>query len=203
MRSQVVFVMHPLDEAEFAKVVISEPGTVFVDGPNWSTPRPPSTRDLNGAGNYLMIWNPSETPRLTGKHCRKDDIEWWYCKNEFLTIQFLRSGFQYGEPYLFDGRIAVGTTMPGEATHAPSAPSIERRFKTLKKIIQKAYANNVLIWQSISSPRSKTNPLKPAATHWVGPHALQWLREDPRNRWVQQVRNAGPVARAYLLDLVK
>jgi hypothetical protein len=202
MRSDLRFVMHPSDEEEFAKIVNAEPGTVFVDGPSWSTPRPPISKDLRHAGHYLIIWNPSETPPLTGKHYKNNGEEWWYCKNEFLTIQFLRSGFKYKEPYLFEGRIAVATTDKSKRFfHELSASRVESRYKALRKAIKKVYKNNVIIWQSLSSPRSWNNPLKPDRTIWVGPHAMQWLRQNERQRWVQQCRGAG--ARGYLLDLVK
>jgi hypothetical protein len=201
MRSQVRFVMHPEDEAEFARAITAEPATVFVDSPTWPTPRPPVTTDLGKAGLYLLIWNPPETPKLTGKHYRNRDEEWWYCRNEFLTIQFLRSGFQYGEPYLFEGRIAVGTTDQDKSVfHARSAPAVEGRFKALRKLIKKTYANKAILWQALEVPRSWNNPLRPDANLWVGPHALQWLRQKPRNRWVQQARYAR--VRGYLLDLI-
>jgi hypothetical protein len=201
MRSEVTFVMHPEDESEFANAIALEPGTVFVNGPSWPTPEPPIVTDLQIADNYLMIWNPAETPPLSGKHHQNKDAEFWYCQNEFMTIQFLRSGFQYGEPFLFEGRIAICTTDRDKSTfHAPSAPLIERRFLSLRKVIKKTYTNKVLIWQNTSLPRSKTNPSKLSATVWVGPRALRWLREDPKNRWVQQFRNTLPGA--YLLDLV-
>lgn len=202
MRSDLRFVMHPIDETEFVSIVTGEKGTVSVDGPSWSTAQPPICTDLQHAGDYLMIWNPSETPPLAGKHYEKDNKEWWYCENEFLTIQFLRSGFQFGEPYLFEGRIAVATTDKGKTFfHASSAGRVESRYKTLRRAIKKVYTNKVIIWQSLTSPRSRTNPLKPDSATWVGPHAMQWLRQNERNRWVQQFRGAG--ARGYLLDLVK
>lgn len=201
MRSQVVFVMHPHDESEFISVIRAEAGIVFVVGPNWSSPRPPITIEPERGGNYLMIWKPSETPELKGKHHRKGGDEWWYCENEFLTIQFLRSGFQYDDPFLIEGRIAIATTSDdNNYFHKPSADSIETRFKALKRFIRKAYTNNVLIWQNTSLSRSKTNPTKPATNVWVGPNAMQWLHEDAENRWVQQFRSAN--ARAYLVDLV-
>jgi hypothetical protein len=194
--------MHPEDENEFARIITSEDGTVFVDGPIWHQARPPITREILTAGNHLMIWNPSETPDLVGTYRRKDEKEWWYCDNEFLTIQFLRSGFQFGEPFLFEGRIAVCTTAKDKSYfHEASAAAIELRFKKLRKYIKKCYTNEVIIWQALSFSRSKTNPLKPDSSVWVGSYALQWLEEEPRNRWVQQFRNAG--ARGYLLDLIK
>jgi hypothetical protein len=193
--------MHPADEAEFAEIITAEQGTIFVDGPKWSKPESPIVTDIQDAGNYLVIWNHSETPPLTAKHYREDEREWWYCDNEFLTIQFLRSGFQYSKPFLFEGRIAIGTTTRAKKIiHKPSAASVERRYKNLRKLIRKSYTNGIVIYQNTSLPRSNTNPGKPAADVWVGPHALQWLRQDPENRWVQQFRDALP--RGYILDLV-
>ncbi|MCA8990123.1 MAG: hypothetical protein KDA78_20920, partial [Planctomycetaceae bacterium] len=201
MRSEVCFVMHPEDEKDFVRIITSEQGVVLVNGPKWDQPDPPVCHDINRAGNYLMIWNPSETPGLTANHHRKEDKEWWYCNNEHLTIQFLRSGFQYHEPYLFAGRIAVCTTSLEKTVHDPSsAEQIERRFKSLRKQIQKTYRNSILIWQNPSLPRSRTNPQKPAPNVWIGPHAIQWLEEQPAERWVQQFRGAKP--RGYLVDLV-
>src|SRR5262245_3906995 len=102
--------MHPKDEAEFVRTVSTERGTVFVDGPRWSSPGPPATTDIKKCDTYVMIWNTHETPFLSASHYRNEDAEWWYCDSEFWTIQFLRSGFQFGEPYLFEGRIAISTT---------------------------------------------------------------------------------------------
>jgi hypothetical protein len=201
MRSQLVFIMHPADEIKFTDLILSEPGTVFVNGPRWSSSTPPTTTEIHGSGDYLMIWHPSEAPGLSGRHYQKEETEWWYCENEFLTVQFLRSGFQFGETYLFGGRIAITTTNIDKAIlDEPSAHLVEARFKKLSKAIKKIHKNKLIIWQDPSSPRSGTNPIKPDATVWVGPHALKWLEEDPNNRWVQPFRGAG--AKGYLLDLV-
>lgn len=201
MRSQVRFVMHPEDEAEFARVVKSEAGTVFVDGANWHHPRPPVVNDIETAGSYLMIWNQLETPELIAKHYQNEEDEWWCCENEFSTLQFLRSGFQLGEPFLFEGRIAVSTTAKDKSLfHATSAAAIEHRFKALRKFVKKGYANSTIIWQALSLPRSDTKLLKPDSSLWVGPHAMLWLEQDPKKRWVQQFRYAR--ARGYLVDLV-
>lgn len=202
MRSDVRFVMHPDDEAEFVAKVTSEPDVVFVKGPKWSQPRPQIANDTRSAGNYLMIWHPSETPELTGTHYRKEETEWWYCNNEFSTIQFIRSGFHSEEPFLLEGRIAVCITSKEMAFYdQPSAASIERRFKSLRRFIKKIYTNKTLIWQNLSCPRSKTNPGKPDPCVWIGPNALQWLNQMPRNRFVKDF--PGGAATGYLLDLVE
>lgn len=202
MRSQVSFVMHSADETEFVRHAAAEPGVVLVDGPNWSTPRPPIVTELCSAGNYLIIWNPQETPPLKGKRYRNEKKTWWCCENEFRAIQFLRSGFWQDGKFLLEGRIAVATTdLDGTFNEEATAHLVERRYGALRKFIRKSYSNGVILWQVTSAPRSNTNPLKPAKDLWIGPHALQWLRDDPRNRWVPQfVRGR---AKGYLLDLVE
>ncbi len=202
MRSEVRFIMHPDDEREFAKFVRAESDTVFVNGPKWKTPEPPITTDINDAGNYLMIWNPTQTPEMKAQHYDNEHGEWWYCKSEYFTIQLLRSGFQYGESFLFEGRIAVCTTDKGQDYfHESSALLVEQRFKSLRKWIRKSYRNKVLIYQNPALPRSQTNPIKPAADIWIGPCAMNWLEADPANHWVQPFRQSN--ARGYLVDLVE
>ena len=60
--------------------------------------------------------------------------------------------------------------------------------------------NKVVIWQNRSLPRSRTNPIKPDVSLWVGPHAIRWLEQDPEHRWVRGIPDAP--ARGYLIDLV-
>lgn len=201
MRSETRLVMHPEDESEFARFVTSEVGTVFVEGPNWQLSRPAVSSEIATVGSDLMIWNPLETPELIGTHYRNEASEWWCCENRFLTIQFLRSGFQFGEPFLSEGRIAVATTDKDKSVfHTPSASAIEKRYTALRKFIRKHYVNGKIIWQALSFPRSATNPLKPDSCLWVGPRAMCWLEQAPETRWVQQFRSAN--ARGYLIDLL-
>ena len=125
---------------------------------------------------------------------------WWYCRNEEVTIQFLRSEHRPGDPWVSDGRLAITTTQRGEQSEPGRKPSaVERRYLALKRHIQKTYTNKVVIWQNLSMPRSKTNPSKPDVSLWVGPNALHWLEHDPENRRVQQFPQS--VARGYLLEL--
>ena len=77
---------------------------------------------------------------------------------------------------------------------------VEQRYKNLRKWVRKTYTNNLIIYQNTELPRSATNPIKPAADIWVGPHALSWLNEKPKDRWAQQSRFSS--ARGYLVDLV-
>lgn len=193
--------MHTDDEREFAEFILADLGTIFVDGPKWDKPEPPVTSKIDDAGSYLMIWNPKQTPPMKANHYDNEHGEWWYCKSEQFTIQFLRSGFQHNEPFLFEGRIAVATTEQGTKETAMGwVQSVEERYKNLRKWIRKRCQNDVLIYQNTDLPRSPTNPCKVAADIWIGPHALKWLESNPGGRWVQQSRGGKP--RAYLIDLV-
>ncbi|MCA9070408.1 MAG: hypothetical protein KDA84_15860 [Planctomycetaceae bacterium] len=197
MRSQITFIMHPDDEDDFVREVLAEPDTVFVDGPKWKTKQPPVLSKVTDGNNfYFMIWNRAETPALTGRHHTKGDDEWWYCENEFLTLQLLRSKFF--PSFLTEGRIAVGSDRADPEITA----AVDRRYKRLRRWIKKFFTNNIIIWQNMSLPRSGTNPLKPSPTHWIGPHALSWLQGDSANRWVQQFGSTPGKVRGYLIDLV-
>lgn len=201
MRSDFRFVMHPADEKEFVSLILSEPGVALVDGPKWDQASPPICSDVSQAGDYLMIWNRSETANLKGKRYELNGKQWWYCANEQLTIQFLRSDKSRDKRVLLEGRLAVNTTDAAKTVRAPAvAESIERRFKNLRKALRKTYVNSILIWQNPTLPRSKTNPGKPAPSVWIGPHALRWLEEAPRERWVQQFRES--IVRGYIVDLI-
>jgi hypothetical protein len=133
-----------------------------------------------------------------------------YCKNTRvfeLCLKFnpnrayITLVWGLGDPYVHDGRLAVATTQRGEqAEPGRKVSAVERRYLALKRHIQKTYTNKVVIWQNLSLPRSRTNPIKPDVSLWIGPHALHWLEQDPANRWVQGI--PGAPARGYLIDLV-
>lgn len=191
MRSEIQFVMHQDDEKSFIQEIYSESSVVLVNGPKWDTPDPPILSSvIYGDDFYQMIWNSDETETLTGRHHFKDDNQWWYCENEHLTIQFLRSRIY--PSYLVVGRLAVTS----------EDNKIESRFKRYRKWIKKHCTNNALIWQNFSRPRSRTNPSKPSVTHWVGQEAMRWMEESPQERWVQQFPQIDATTRAYLVDLV-
>jgi hypothetical protein len=204
VRSEVQTVMLPEDERELVRIITAEAGIVFVDGPKWDTPEPPIVSRLEACDSYLeylLIWNQLEQPSLNADRHERDGAVWWYCRNEEVTIQFLRSRYHPGDPCVHDGRLAVATTQRGEqARPGQNVSAVERRYLALKRHIQKTYTNKVVIWQNRSLPSSRTNPTKPDVSLWVGPHALRWLEQDPKNRWVQGIPDAP--ARGYLIDLV-
>ena len=46
MRSQIRFVMHPLDEAEFIAQLLEDESVGLIDGPRWPAATPLVTRSL-------------------------------------------------------------------------------------------------------------------------------------------------------------
>ncbi len=96
---------------------------------------------LNQGGGYQLIWHPIEAPDLGAvKRCLTDS-QWWYCNKEFLTVQFLRSGF-HNDTVLLEGRIAIATTDKDKNILDPtSAPHIEKRYVRLRNSMKEIFTN--------------------------------------------------------------
>jgi hypothetical protein len=188
MRSQLCFVMHPIDEQEFASQVLSEESVLLIDGPRWKTATPETYRSLERiSGDYCIIWSTRDCATLQARHVSASND--WYCESEFTTIQFLRS--QVFDSVITEGRIAVSTSNASET----EARGVEGRFKALVRYVKKHYTNSVLSWSNPSLPFAPAgegrsgNPGKPDARIWVGPHALRWLEQD-RARCVKQSKSS-------------
>jgi hypothetical protein len=175
MRSQVRFFMDAQDERAFIQAVVAEPDTVLVDGPPWKTAAIPLLDPARlPDSSYLLIWNRAEASRLKAKASG----DYWEPRyEEELTIQFLRS-WLWDNCILCEGRIAVATTTVGAA-------AVERRYKRLRKMLQRMYQNEILCWWHPSGPTTEKNPSAPDASVWVGPGALAWLRSNPRHKFKQ------------------
>ena len=189
MRSQLRFVMHPNDEGAFVTELLSDPSVVLVDGPRWKTPEPPATRAIHDVGDYCIIWSPRDLAVLDADFIPtcKD----WYCRSEFATIQFLRSSLTRSRILL--GRLAISTS--DEDKGHPR--TVERRYKLLRRFIQKTYRNSVIEWRNLNAPSApatqsrSANPSQPDSSLWIGPHAMAWLNTDPLHVVSQSV--SGPV----------
>jgi len=183
MKKQLRFVMHPLDEEEIVNEILKEQSVHFINGPRWKTSVPASTRSIVSFGYYCIIWSKEDRDTLTSKYIPTCDD--WYCDSENSTIQFLRS--RVSESVLIEGRFAVNTN---ELTEIESN-SISQRFNRLSRFVKRNYKNKLVFWlnpnlpmQPASTDRS-SNPSKPDAQLWVGPHALEWL-SDSSARCVKQ-----------------
>lgn len=180
MRSQLRFVMHPDDEQLLLDEILTEPAVVLIDGPRWKARSPETARNLSSIGSYCIIWSPEDLPELEARFM--PDANDWYCESEHSTIQFLRSSLSGA--VLTEGRFAIST----EPAPPSAASGVERRFKALRKLIRKTYANSTVQWQNPrlpfapAGPSRSANPSKPDASLWVGPDAMVWMRADERRR---------------------
>lgn len=86
---------------------------------------------------------------------------------------------------------------------SPGAESLglERRYRSLSNFIKKRYSNPTLRWSNPSLPPADAgrsgNPSREDRQLWVGPHALQWLRQGHTRR-VKLDKES--VVEAYLND---
>ena len=184
MRSQIRFVMHPLDEAEFIAQLLQDERVGLIDGPRWPAAAPLVTRSLAQIkGGYCIIWSSTDRAALTARFVPTCND--WYCDSEEATLQFLRTR-EIG-PVLTEGRIAVSTT----GFNAQESAGVERRFKAAARFIKKNYSNSVLVWRNAKAPRLPQGQGEPDNKLWVGPHALQWLRAEPLRCAKQEIRAFG------------
>lgn len=174
--------MHEDDERAFERELLAEQGLQFVDGPRWPTSSPPTFRSLAAlSGHYCILWDPADLAVLQAKHI--EEIGDFYCRSEYATIQFLRSKNVAG--VMTEGRIAVSTS---DDLSPVAAAAIDARYKRLRKYIQKNYENKVVRWCNPTlpllpaGPKRSANPSEPDAQVWVGPRALDWLRQDESHR---------------------
>jgi len=180
VRSQLRFVMHPDDETAIVAELLRDPAVLLVDGPRWKTATPPTTRNVSAVGSYCIIWSPEDLPELPAEFIPTCND--WYCRAEYATIQFLRC--KITETVITEGRLAIST---GPA-HKTTAANVERRYRLVRRTIQKTYLNSVARWcnpkvpEAPAGPPRSANPSKPDPSLWVGPAAMSWLADDAARR---------------------
>ncbi|HEX8913371.1 MAG TPA: hypothetical protein VF796_13505 [Humisphaera sp.] len=198
MRSQVRFAMHPADEREFEQLLVADESIRFIAGPRWRSETPASSRSLADVDNYCIVWSTGDIAKLEAEYMPSCDD--WYCRSEYATVQFLRS--ELVGTVITEGRIAVATG-PRSGFPVSSVKRLERRYGDLRKFIRKRYSNSIIQWRNPTAPYApagpnrSANPSKPDPQVWVGPHALQWLREGSDRR-LKQVRQG--IIEAVLVD---
>ena len=115
------------------------------------------------------------------------------------TIQFLRS--RISGSMLAEGRLAISTN--SEANDVVRA--VEQHYRSLRTFVKKRCRNGMLQWRNPSFPESSAadgrsaNPGKADDVLWIGPAAVQWLREEPTMRKVKQ-EFAAPVEAVLTLE---
>jgi hypothetical protein len=197
MDGECCFVMHPDDEASFIDAVLDEPAVQIVDGHYWKSATPPCTRlcsELNDT--ECLIWSPDDLPEL--KACQV--LERWSCDSLHAAIHFSRS--EMHDSVITAGRIAFRTDVHPDFP-ASSVTQLKKRFNRLRRVIKKTYINSAIQWCNPKLPRRPPserrsgNPGKPDSRHWIGPNALEWLRDD-RTRRVKQFMQLA--TEAFLCD---
>ena len=196
MKSQIRFVMHPNDEADFFSKCLASSDIFLIDGPRWQAPNPKvhqSLADING--NYCIVWSNQDADRLQSRYVHECGD--WYCDSEFLTIQFLRS--QLIDQVLTEGHLAVSTSGANEA----QTKALSQRFKLYSSYLKREYSNAIIEWFNPNLPESSlglnvsANPTKPDLQVWVGPHARNWMLQDARHR-IKQFRSSVVEARLVI-----
>ena len=184
MRSQLRFVMHHTDEADFISEVLRDCAVVLINGPRWKSSEPETHRSLDPIGSYCIIWSTKDLARLDSEFIPKCSD--WYCRSEEATIQFLRS--RSNGSMLAEGRLAINTSSEAAAV----ARSVEKRYRSLRSFVKKRYRNGILRWQNPSLDQGSAAgaqsaiPSKADNALWVGPAAFEWLQEAPMMRRVKQ-----------------
>lgn len=165
-------------------MLLKDPSVCFVDGPRWPTEQPTQNRSLDNIGWYCIIWSTNDLSRLTARYIPTCDD--WYCTCEYATLQFLRSKI---EPNVLQGgRIAISTHYDLPEFPKKCAEQIDARFKSIRRHIKKFYRNSIVRWYNDRAPRApagpkrSANPSDPDKTMWVGPNALNWIRENPEHQ---------------------
>jgi|SRR5690349_2323126 hypothetical protein len=185
VKSQLRFVMHPDDEAAIVAELLRDPAVLLVDGPRWKSATPPTTRNVSAVDWYCIIWCPADLSELSAEFIPTCND--WYCAAEYATIQFLRC--QLTETVITEGRFAIST---GPATKATAA-GVERRYRWLRRTIQKTYSNSIVRWfnpklpEAPREPSRSANPSKPEPSLWVGPAAMSWLAGHATRRIKQDL----------------
>lgn len=182
MDGECCFVMHPDDERLFVQTVLEEPDIQFVNGIYWASPLPPTTwlySELRNA--QCLIWSPSDLSELKADQRGRR----WVCNSIYATIVFDRS--QMHDSVLTEGRICFRTMVSPEFPQS-GVDQIKKRFNRFRRVIKKTYSNSVVCWHNPTTPHQPAsigrsgNPSRPDNRLWVGPNALQWLREDTSRR---------------------
>lgn len=166
MRSQLVTLMAPEDEAAFLRFVFERPTVSLITGARSPTPEFPRTREVGAIdGLHCMLWDAAILPRLQVEHVASCGD---YCLgSDESLIQFLRSPVQ--DTSIGVGRIALATGWRGApATNPKTARAMTEWFAALVRWIKARFANS-FVYASDFKPDVGSRE----RTVWVGPRAVE------------------------------
>src|SRR6516162_11326379 len=104
MRSQVITIMAPEDEAAFLGFVFERPTVYLIPEVRNSTPEIPHTRDVSGIRSlHCMLWDKAILPRPQVEYIPSGND--YHLRSEESLVQFLRSPLK--KDSIVAGRIAL------------------------------------------------------------------------------------------------
>jgi hypothetical protein len=140
MRSQLVTLMAPDDEAAFLEFVLSRPTVYLIPSVRNPTPEVPRTRDPGGLESLqCMLWDTAILPRPAVEHIPSCDD---YClRSDESLIQFLRSPVRSGS--IGAGRLALATGWKGAPdTHPQTARAMVAWYDSLVRWVKSTFRNS-------------------------------------------------------------
>lgn len=166
VRSQLVTLMAPEDEAAFLSFVFARPTVSLITDVRGPTPEIRHTREVRGIQSLnCMLWDAAILPRPQVEHVAACDD---YCLgSDESLIQFLRSPVQGNS--IAVGRIALATGWKGApATNPKTERAMTTWFNALGRWIKASFANS-LVYASEFKPEVGSRE----RTVWVGPRAVE------------------------------
>jgi hypothetical protein len=170
MRSQLVTLMAPEDEAAFLSFVFERPTVSLITDERSPTPEFPRTREVGGLhGLQCMLWDAAILPRPRVEHVAACDD--YYLRSEESLIQLLRSPVK--DSAIGVGRIALATGWKGApATNPKTARAMTEWFNALGRWI-KARFENSFVYASDFKPEVGSRE----RNVWVGPRAIELSKQ--------------------------
>jgi hypothetical protein len=166
VRSQIVTIMAPDDEAAFLRFVFERPTTHLIPEVRNPTREVPRTRDVHGKRSlHCMLWDEAILPEPVVEHV--PSCKDYYLRSEESLIQFLRS--PVARDTLSAGRIALATGWRGGTDTDPkTARAMTLWYNTLARWIKSNFENS-FVYASDFKPEVGSRE----RMVWVGPRAIE------------------------------
>ncbi len=166
MRSEVITIMAPEDEAAFLGFVFERPTVYLIPEDGNSTPEIPHTRDVRAIRSmHCMLWDKAILPRLQVEHVPSGND--YHLRSGESLIQFLRSRSKTDS--ILAGRIALSTgRRGGPDTDPKTARAMTVWYNAIARWIKSNFKNS-FVYASDFKPRVGSR----ARLVWVGPRAIE------------------------------
>jgi len=166
MRSQVITIMAPEDEAAFLGFVFERPTVYLIPEVRNATPEIPHTRDVRAIRSlHCMLWDKAILPRPQVEHIPSGND--YHLRSDESLIQFLRSRSR--EDSIAAGRIALSTGRQGAPdTNPNTARAMTAWYNALSRWLKSTFKNS-FVYASDFKPNVGSRERQV----WVGPRAIE------------------------------